>query len=150
MPSVDINKLHMSMAHIMKNASYAKRNKVGAIITKETRIVSTGYNGMPSGMNNKCEFNEFPNISPFSGVESMMENFTKPEVVHAEANAILFAARNGLSTKGCTLYVTLSPCIECAKMIIQSGIEEVYFSERYRDSSGLELLLIAGVKSYKL
>ena len=114
----------METAKVWAKESHCKRNQVGAVITKESRIISTGYNDMPSGMENICEEN----------------GISKKEVIHAEANAILFAAKNGISTKGSTLYLTLSPCIECAKMIIQAGIKEVVYLTEYRDISGIELL----------
>lgn len=129
MPNRDIHRVNMDIAQITATMSYAERKKVGAVIAKDGRIISTGYNGMCKGSDNVCE------VKTPSGLIS------SPEVVHAEANAILFAARNGQSTEGCTLYITMSPCIECAKMIIQCGIKEVYYDEDYRDSSGKELLI---------
>ncbi len=131
MPKENISEVYIEMAHIYAQLSYAKRRKVGAILVKDNRIVSTGYNGTPTGMDNECE-------TP--------ENITKPEVVHAEINAILFAARNGQSTDGCTLYLTLSPCVECAKAIIQSGIKRVIYSETYRCTDGLKLLFENHIK----
>lgn len=115
----------MRTAELWGEQSKCNRRKVGAVIAKESRIISTGYNGTPSGF--------FPDECEENGI-------TKPIVIHAEANAILFAAKNGISTKDCTLYVTLSPCIECAKMILQSGIKRLVYKEDYKDLSGIMLL----------
>ena len=111
------------------SSSHCNRRKVGCIISKEGRIISTGYNGMPKGFLNPCE----------------EDNITKQEVIHAEANAILFSAKHGVSTKGATLYVTTAPCIECSKMIIQSGIAEVIYQDKYNNTTGIDLLRKAGI-----
>ena len=120
----------MKTAFIFAEASHCKRNQVGAVISVDRRIISTGYNGMPTGFTNECEDGDT----------------TKSIVIHAEANAILFAAKNGVSLKGSKLTLTLSPCIECAKMIIQSGISHVEYHDEYRVTDGIELLEKAGVK----
>jgi len=104
--------------------SFSTRSKVGSVIVKDNRVIVNSWNGTISGEDNCCEEN---------GV-------TKSTVVHAEANAILFAAKNGIKIDGTKMYVTLSPCIECAKMIVQSGIKEVYYLEEYRDKTGIEFL----------
>jgi len=109
--------------------SKCKKKMVGAVIHKEGRIIATGWNGTPSGMDNACE----------------EHGVTKAIVVHAEANAILFAAKHGTALAGTTLVCTLSPCVECAKMIIQSGITKVEYLEEYRDTLGLDILRSAGV-----
>lgn len=121
---------YMRMARIWAENSYCERRKVGALLVKNNRIISDGFNGTPSGFENVCE-NEF--------------NKTKPYVLHAEANAITKVARSSNSSEGATLYVTASPCIECAKLIIQAGITRVVFAEHYRDTEGLELLQRAGI-----
>lgn len=123
---------YMRMARIWAENSYCERRKVGALLVKNNRIISDGYNGTPSGFENVCE-NEF--------------NRTKPYVLHAEANAITKVARSSNSSEGATLYVTASPCIECAKLIIQAGITRVVFAEHYRDTEGLELLERAGIQT---
>ena len=146
MPFKDINIVHMKVASTIAELSYAKRKKVGAIITKDGRIISTGYNGMPSGMSNECESQIVNDNVHFDNTILR----TKPEVVHAEANAILFAAKNGQSTNNSNLYVTMSPCVECAKMIIQSGIIKVYYKKIYRNDSGLKLLLESGIEILKI
>ena len=119
------------MARIWAENSYCKRRQVGALIVKDKSIISDGYNGTPSGFENICEDEQ---------------ERTKPYVLHAEANAITKVAKSSNSSDGATLYVTASPCIECAKLIIQSGIRRVVYSELYRCSDGIELLEKAGVK----
>ncbi len=121
---------YLRMATIWAENSYCRRRKVGALIVKDNMIISDGYNGTPSGFENICEDE--------NGV-------TKPYVLHAEANAITKVAKSGNSSEGATLYVTASPCIECAKLIIQSGIQRVVYSEDYRLADGIELLRRAGV-----
>lgn len=122
---------YLRMAHIWAENSYCQRRKVGAIIVKDKMIISDGYNGTPAGFENVCEDE--------NGV-------TKPYVLHAEANAITKVARSNNSSDGATLYVTASPCVECAKLIIQSGIRRVVFNELYRITDGVELLERAGVE----
>lgn len=119
------------MAHIWAENSYCQRRKVGAIVVKDQMIISDGYNGTPSGFENVCEDED---------------GYTKPYVLHAEANAITKVARSNNSSDGATLYVTASPCLECAKLIIQAGIKRVVFNERYRLADGIELLRRAGVE----
>ena len=119
----------MKMAMIWSENSSCERKKVGAIIVKDKMIISDGYNGMPSGFPNDCE----------------IDGETKPEVLHAEANAITKLARSHNSSEGATLYVTMQPCMECSKLIIQSGIKRVVYVESYRDARGLILLEQANV-----
>jgi dCMP deaminase len=119
------------MAHIWAENSYCKRRKVGALVVKDKMIISDGYNGTPSGFENVCEDDD---------------NVTKPYVLHAEANAITKLARSGNNSDGSTLYVTASPCIECAKLIIQAGIRRVVYGEKYRLDDGIRLLQRAGVE----
>jgi len=121
----------MRMARIWAENSYCERRKVGALIVKNKMIISDGYNGTPSGFENKCEDENFQ---------------SKPYVLHAEANAITKVARSHNSSDGATLYVTASPCIECAKLIIQSGIKRVIYGEEYRIMDGVELLREAGIE----
>ena len=118
------------MAETWGKLSYCKRRQVGAIIVKKRMIISDGYNGTPTGFENVCEDEE---------------NYTKWYVLHAEANAILKVASSTQSCDGATLYVTLSPCRECSKLIHQSGISKVVYSEAYKDLSGVEFLKKAGV-----
>lgn len=122
---------YLRMARIWAENSYCKRRQVGALVVKDKIIISDGYNGTPSGFENICEDE--------SGV-------TKPYVLHAEANAITKLARSGNNSEGSTLYVTASPCIECAKLIIQAGIRRVVYAEKYRLTDGIDLLTRAGVE----
>ena len=119
------------MANIWAENSYCQRRKVGALIVKNQMIISDGYNGTPSGFENVCEDEN---------------NLTKPYVLHAEANAITKIARSNNCSEGATMYVTASPCIECAKLIIQAGIKRVVYSEKYRLEDGLELLKKANIE----
>ena len=122
---------YLRMARIWSENSYCRRRQVGALIVKNQMIISDGYNGTPSGFDNICE-------DP--------EGSTFPYVLHAEANAITKVARSNNSSDGSTLYVTASPCVECAKLIIQSGIRRVVFNDLYRLCDGIELLRRAGVE----
>lgn len=123
--------LYMRMARTWAENSYCVRRQVGALLVKEQRIISDGYNGTPSGFENQCEDEN---------------NVSKPYVLHAEANAITKIARSNNSSDGATLYVTASPCMECAKLIIQAGIQRVVYGEEYRIRDGIELLKRAGIK----
>ncbi|MDE5686616.1 MAG: dCMP deaminase family protein [Paramuribaculum sp.] len=127
-----LDRRYLRMASIWAENSYCIRRQVGAILVKDKMIISDGFNGTPAGFENICE-------DPASGL-------TKPYVLHAEANAITKVARSNNSSEGSTLYVTASPCVECAKLIIQSGIRRVVFNELYRIADGIELLLRAGVE----
>ena len=126
-----LDRRYMRMAFIWSENSYCQRRKVGALLVKDKMIISDGYNGTPSGFENICEDEN---------------NVTKPYVLHAEANAITKIARSNNSSEGATLYVTASPCIECAKLIIQAGIKRVVYSEKYRLEDGLELLRKANIE----
>ena len=127
-----LDQRYMRMAQIWAENSYCERRKVGALIVKDKMIISDGYNGTPSGFENICEED--------------VEYKTKPYVLHAEANAITKVAKSHNSSDGSTLYVTASPCIECAKLIIQAGIKRVVYGESYRFSDGIELLERAGIE----
>lgn len=126
-----LDKRYIRMANIWAENSYCQRRQVGALIVKEKMIISDGYNGTPSGFENICEDET---------------NHTKPYVLHAEANAITKIARSNNSSEGATMYVTASPCIECAKLIIQAGIKRVVYSEKYRLEDGIELLKRANIE----
>lgn len=127
-----LDERYIRMARIWGENSYCKRRRVGALIVKEKMIISDGYNGTPSGLENICEDEN---------------GRTKPYVLHAEANAITKVARSNNSSDGATLYVTCSPCIECAKLIIQSGIRRVVFSELYHNTDGIDLLSRNGIET---
>ena len=122
---------YLEMARIWAQNSYCQRRQVGALVVKQGMIISDGYNGTPSGFENICEDD--------NGV-------TKPYVLHAEANAITKLARSNNNSEGATIYITASPCIECAKLIIQSGIKRVVYGEKYRLMDGIELLERAGIE----
>ena len=138
---IDLDEAYLQMAEIWSQRSKAQRMKVGALIVKGTQIVSDGYNGMPAGASDDC-------------CEVLLEDGTlktKPEVVHAEANAILKASKyGGQGIDGATLYVTLSPCVDCSKMIISSGIKRVVFRQLYRSPEGINLLNEYNVKVDKI
>jgi len=124
------DKRYLEMARIWAQNSYCKRRQVGALIVKERMIISDGYNGTPAGFENVCEDENYK---------------TKPYVLHAEANAITKVAKSNNSSEGATLYITTSPCMECAKLIIQSGIRRVVFCDSYHTVDGVELLKKAGI-----
>jgi dCMP deaminase len=127
---LDIDKRYLRMAKIWAENSYCKRRQVGALIVNNQMIISDGYNGTPAGFENLCEDEE---------------NRTKPYVLHAEANAITKVAASNNNSTGATIYITSSPCIECAKLIIQAGIKRVVFSEKYHTEEGVDLLRRAGI-----
>lgn len=129
---------HLKAAHAYAELSNAKRLKVGSVLVREGRIISVGRNGMPSGGSNECE------------VEIDGELVTKPDVIHGESNAILFAAKQGISTNESIMVSTHSPCFECSKLLVQSGVKEVYYEKEYRDLSGLQFLKDNNVKVEKL
>ena len=122
---------YLDMARIWAQNSYCQRRQVGALVVKNNMIISDGYNGTPSGFENICEDEN---------------NLTKPYVLHAEANAITKLARSSNNSDGSTLYVTASPCIECAKLIIQAGIKRVVYGEKYRLTDGIDLLRRANIE----
>ena len=127
----ELDKRYLRMASIWSENSYCKRRQVGALIVKDKMIISDGFNGTPSGFENVCEDEN---------------NVTVPYVLHAEANAITKIARSNNNSEGSTLYVTDSPCIECAKLIIQAGIKRVVYARQYRLDDGLQLLKKAGIE----
>jgi len=119
-----LDKVYLNIAKEISSLSYCKRSKVGAVIVKDDNIISFGYNGTPAGVDNCCE----------------REDVTVAEVIHAEMNAILKAAKSGYSVDNSTLYLTLSPCVDCAKLILQSGIKRVLYLETYRKTDGVDFL----------
>ena len=152
---------HMRAAHIYAELSHARRLKVGALIVKDDRIISIGYNGMPSGWDNNCEAVEYMDSDaggwldkdiiesqwPFVDEDgSRYKLKTKPEVLHAETNAIAKLARSTESGLAADLFVTHSPCLDCAKLIFQSGIKRVFYARAYRDNAGLDFLKASGVE----
>ena len=136
MPDQDLlDQTYMKMAQCWATLSKAKRKQVGCLIVKDGAIISDGYNGTPSGFDNNCEWQNEQN-----------KLITKPEVLHAESNAISKLAKSTQGSDGATLYATCSPCLECSKLIIQCGITRVVYGEKYRNYDGLELLKKAGVE----
>lgn len=133
----------MKTAEVFSQLSTAKRRQVGAIIVKDNRIISIGYNGTPSGWSNECEEKVYtsPWQSEFDDIENETYTLkTKPEVIHAEMNAIAKLARSTESGEGSSMFVTCAPCIECAKMIYQSGIGSVFYRDQYRNTDGIDFL----------
>jgi dCMP deaminase len=126
---------YIQMARVWATNSYCKRRQVGALIVKDRMIISDGYNGTPSGFENECEDEN---------------NRSKPYVLHAEANAITKVAKSNNSSEGATLYITASPCMDCAKLIIQAGIIRVVYADEYRIIDGIELLEKAGIEVVQL
>jgi dCMP deaminase len=155
--------LYMDIARRVANLSHARRLQVGCVIVKDDRVISMGYNGMPAGWDNDCEEKEYYNPAngysgEFASYEydhldedgSMYKLKTKPEVLHAESNALAKLARSVESGLDSDLFVTHSPCLDCAKLIYQSGIQRVYFGHAYRDNSGLDFLSKSGVDVVQL
>ena len=132
----------MKTAEIFAELSHARRLHVGAIIVKDDRIISIGYNGMPAGWDNNCEHEVYEEVG--DNVETVLK--TRPEVLHAESNAIAKLARSNESGRDADLFVTHSPCLGCAKLIYQSGIKRVYYSTNYRDDTGINFLKASGVE----
>ena len=131
----ELDSRYLRMARIWSENSYCQRRRVGALIVKDKRIISDGYNGTPSGFENVCEDED---------------HLTKPYVLHAEANAITKIARSNNNSDGSTLYVTDSPCVECSKLIIQAGIRRVVYARDYRLTDGVDLLRRAGIEVEQL
>lgn len=146
-------KAHMQAAEVYASLSSAKRLKVGAIVVKEDRIISIGYNGTPAGWSNDCEMKVYVGEELGGGIEGFdLRDFggnyklvTKPEVIHAEANAIAKLASSHESGQGAYMFVTHAPCLQCAKLIYGAGIKAVYYRESYRDTAGLDFLNNCGI-----
>jgi dCMP deaminase len=134
----------MATAKIFAELSHARRLHVGAIVVKDDRIISIGYNGMPAGWDNNCEFDW---TDPQTKQTSLV---TRPEVLHAEANAITKLAKSNDSGLGADIFITHAPCVECAKLIFQSGISRMWYSHQYRDDSGVRFLERSGIQVTKV
>jgi len=162
-------KAHMATAHNYAQLSHARRLKVGAIVVKDDRIISIGYNGMPAGWDNNCEDivwdkgaggwldpDEIEARYPYEGFHPEAQRNvryglkTKPEVLHAESNAIAKLANYRDGGDGADIFITHAPCLECSKLILQSGIKRVWFGTAYRDNSGIEFLTNSGIKVTKV
>lgn len=160
MPKIPTEIIYMQVAYQFAKLSYAERRKVGCVIVKDKQVISFGYNGTPHGFDNSCEeddirYYENPDFalewkdegySCENGCCTKKNAITKREVLHAESNAIMKVAKSTMSCEGADLYTTTCPCFDCAKLIIQSGIKKVYYTEDYRDMSGVELLKTAGIE----
>jgi dCMP deaminase len=158
MPRIPVELIYMQMAYQIAKLSYAKRRRVGCIIVKDTQIISTGYNGTPYDFDNDCEEEQIRYVDNPDHMQILIEKgyecegvccskeVTKREVLHAESNALAKISKSTLSSEGADMYVTTCPCFDCAKLIIQSGIKRVFYSEDYRDMGGVELLRKAGIE----
>jgi dCMP deaminase len=148
-----LKQAYMKTAEIFAELSHARRLHVGAIVVKDDRIISIGYNGMPAGWDNDCEY-EVTEFQTEYGVGSKLvktgELKTKPEVLHAETNAIAKLAKSNESGLGATMFITHAPCLDCAKLIYQSGISSVLYRDTYRDTSGITFLEKSGIIVEKL
>ena len=142
-------KLYNNIAHEVAKMSYARRLQVGAVIVKNDRVISMGYNGMPAGWDNNCESEETEFDLVTKTRTGTGKLTTRPEVLHAESNAIAKLAKSNDSGLGADLFVTHAPCMECSKLIFQSGIGRVYYSSDYRDDSGIKFLKQSGVEVVK-
>jgi len=157
MPRIPTEIIYMQTAYQFAKLSYANRRKVGCVIVKDNQVISFGYNGTPHGFDNSCEDIQTRVVDNHDHQLVLEEKgyacadgccskeVTKPEVMHAESNAIMKVAKSTMSCGGAELYTTTCPCFDCAKLIIQAGILKVYYNEDYRDMSGVELLSAAGV-----
>jgi dCMP deaminase len=160
MPKIPTEIIYMQVAYQFAKLSYAERRKVGCVIVKDKQVISFGYNGTPHGFENECEceVRMDPDAGawldpetieaqwPFQNSEGRYKLTTKREVLHAESNAIMKVAKSTMSCEGADLYTTTCPCFDCAKLIIQAGIKKVYYTEDYRDMSGVELLKRAEIE----
>jgi dCMP deaminase len=158
MPRIPVDLIYMQMAYQIAKLSYAKRKRVGCIIVKDNQVISTGYNGTPHGFKNDCEeiqTREVENDNHKKVLEEKGYNcqdgccskeVTKRVVLHAESNALAKVSKSTLSSDEADMYITMSPCFDCAKLIIQSGIKKVFYSESYRDTSGIDILEEAGIE----
>lgn len=140
--------LYMDFARRVAKLSYARRLQVGAVIVKDDTVISYGYNGMPAGWDNNCEDSVYDMND--NGKMTVIGLKTKPEVLHAESNAISKLAKSSNSGDRANMFITHSPCIECAKLIYQSGIRRVFYSENYRDDAGLKFLEKSGIDTIQV
>jgi dCMP deaminase len=141
---------YMKTAEVFAELSTARRLHVGAVIVKDDRIISIGYNGMPSGWDNNCEDEIVVAVVDGVPQREIKELKTKPEVLHAETNAVAKLAKSTESGNGATLFVTHAPCLDCAKLVFQSGINSVYYRNSYRSDAGLQFLIKCNVKVEKI
>jgi len=140
----------MKTAEIFAELSHARRLHVGAIVVKDDRIISIGYNGMPAGWDNNCEDEVVVAVVDGVPQREIKELKTKPEVLHAETNAIAKLAKSNESGLGATMFITHAPCLDCAKLIYQSGIRSVFYRDNYRSTAGVEFLKKSGIEAEQL
>jgi dCMP deaminase len=140
---------YIDIAHRVAELSHARRLKVGAVIVKDD-VITYGYNGMPSGWDNDCEDEVVELYSGYEGAIHSTALKTRPEVLHAESNAVSKMARSTVSAAGADMFITHSPCIDCAKLIFQAGVKRVFYSEDYRSPAGVEFLQKSGVMVEKI
>ena len=138
------NELYIDIALRIAEMSYATRLHVGAVLVKDNNIISFGWNGMPSGWDNTCEYEELDEYGEYTILK------TKPEVLHAEQNALMKLAKSTSSSLDSEMYITHAPCVDCAKLICQSGVNSIFYRNAYRDDSGIELLKKAGINVNKI
>jgi len=145
---------HMKAAEVYSQLSSAKRLQVGCVVVKNNTIIGIGYNGMPSGWDNDCEKRSYINIDPkwqyLDEDGSTYSLVTRPEVLHAESNSLAKIARSTNSSEGASLFVTHAPCLDCAKMMYQAGINSVYYRNSYRDNSGVDFLKECNIEVEKI
>ena len=145
---------HMKAAEVYSQLSSARRLQVGCVVVKDNTIIGIGYNGMPSGWDNDCEKRSYINIDPkwqyLDEDGSTYSLVTRPEVLHAESNALAKIARSTNSSEGASLFVTHAPCLDCAKMMYQAGINSVYYRNSYRDNSGVDFLKECNIEVEKI
>lgn len=147
---INRDQMFAEMLKVIEKRSTCLRSKVAAIIEKDGRVISIGYNGPASGMPECTPQSEYVRLGYSNPVDDMCMGAGCNRSIHAEANAIAFAARAGISIEGATMHCSMSPCINCAKLIINSGLKELCYLEGYRDKAGLELLLKSGISVYRL
>ena len=146
----ELDKTYLTMASLWSTLSNARRKKVGCLIVKDGTIIADGYNGTPRGFDNNCEILNETDNQQDCGEHCSNQYITKPEVLHAESNAITKLAKSTQSSDGATMYVTISPCLDCSKLIIQSGIKRVLYKEFYRNDEGIKLLKKANIDIIEL
>jgi dCMP deaminase len=146
----NIRQAHLDVAQRYSELSHGRRLKVGAVVVKDDRIISIGYNGTPPGWDNNCEHEVVVAVVDGVPQREIKELKTRPEVLHAESNAIAKLARSHNSGVGADIFVTHAPCLDCAKLIYQSGISRVWFGDWYRDSSGIDFLQKSGIQVNKI
>mgnify|MGYP003139007486 CR=1 FL=1 len=146
----ELDSAYLTMAGVWASLSKARRKKVGCLIVKDGTVISDGYNGTPKGFDNDCESLTSEENYQECGDHCSGQFITKAEVLHAESNAITKLAKSTQSSLGSTMYITISPCIDCAKLIIQAGIQRVVYGELYRNDKGIKLLIKANIETCQL